>query len=136
AHGGTVTPTSTLSTPSATTTLSSTTPTTQAEATAREHAAAASASKSQAASHPGSPATGTPTTRLDAATRALNSHKVLAMLFYSPSAPDDQAVRQELRSVPTAGGRVVKLAVPLSELSRYPVVTTQVPVYESPTLVI
>ena len=34
------------------------------------------------------------------------------------------------------GSAVVKLAVPLSELARYPVVTTQVPVSESPTLVL
>ena len=68
--------------------------------------------------------------------RALRSGKALALLFYSPSSPDDQAVRQELQSIPVAGGRVVKLAIPISELSNYPVVTTQVPVNESPTLVL
>ena len=34
------------------------------------------------------------------------------------------------------GGRVVKLAVPLAELTRYPVITRQVPISGSPTLVL
>ena len=62
--------------------------------------------------------------------------KVLALLFYNPSAADDQAVRQELAAVPSHGGRVFKLAIPLAELSSYAQVTNQVPVNISPTLVI
>ncbi len=31
---------------------------------------------------------------------------------------------------------VVKLAIPIGELTRYPVITTQVPVTQSPTLVL
>ena len=61
---------------------------------------------------------------------------MLALLFYNPTAADDQAVRHELGSVPVHSGRVVKLAVPLGELSRYTVVTNQVPVNQSPTLVL
>jgi hypothetical protein len=68
--------------------------------------------------------------------RALASHRVLAILFFNPAAADDRAVKQELASVPTRGSKVVKLAVPLSELSRYGVVTNQVQVNESPTLVL
>ncbi len=68
--------------------------------------------------------------------RALASGKVLALLFYNPAGADDQAVRQELSAVPTHSGKVVKLAVPISQLASYPVVTSQVPVMSSPTLVL
>lgn len=78
----------------------------------------------------------TPAERRNVVDRALAAHKVLALLFYNPAAPDDQAVRHELSSIPTSGGRVVKLAVPLSELAHYPVITNQVLVQTSPTLVI
>jgi hypothetical protein len=68
--------------------------------------------------------------------RALASRKVLALLFLNSAAPDDQAVKQELAAVPTHSGRVVKLALPLSQLASYAVVTGQVPVTVSPTLVL
>jgi hypothetical protein len=74
--------------------------------------------------------------RLGTVSRALSSGKVLALLFYNPAAADDQAVRHELDSVPLHGGRVAKLAIPLSELAGYAVVTNQVPVNLSPTLVV
>jgi hypothetical protein len=74
--------------------------------------------------------------RLDVVTRALDAKHVVAMLFYNPAATDDRAVKQELATVPSHGKRVVKLAVPISELARYTVVTNQVPVNESPTLVL
>ncbi len=76
------------------------------------------------------------THRLNVVTRALDAHKVLALLFYNPAATDDRAVKRELASVSTHGHRVVKLAIPISELARYPVVTTQVQLNESPTLVL
>jgi hypothetical protein len=66
----------------------------------------------------------------------LNRHKVLAILFFNPAAADDQAVKHELGEVPVRGGKVVKLALPLSELTHYPVITNQVEVTESPTLVL
>jgi hypothetical protein len=78
----------------------------------------------------------TATQRLNLVDRALATHKVLALLFYNPAASDDQAVKQELTTVPTSGGRVVKLAIPLAELANYPLVTTQVLIQSSPTLVI
>jgi hypothetical protein len=74
--------------------------------------------------------------RLDVVGRALKANKVVALLFYNPLAADDKAVKAELALVPVHGGRVVKLAVPLSELARYTVVTNQVPVSVSPTLVL
>jgi hypothetical protein len=90
---------------------------------------------------PASPAparvTSAPTTqRLNIVQRALAQHKVIALLFYNPSGADDKAVKQELAAISTHGGRVVKLAAPLSELARYTVVTAQVPVNSSPTLVL
>lgn len=66
----------------------------------------------------------------------LTRHKVVAILFFNPAAADDRAVKHELDEVPARGGKVVKLAVPLSELTRYPVITNQVQVTESPTLVL
>jgi hypothetical protein len=74
--------------------------------------------------------------RLDVVGRALKANKVVALLFYNPRAADDKAVKAELAVVPVHGGRVVKLAVPLTELARYTVVTNQVPVSVSPTLVL
>lgn len=74
--------------------------------------------------------------RLNVVTRALARDKVLALLFYNPAGADDRAVKRELAAVPGHHGRVVRLAVPISELSRYPVVTAQVPVIQSPTLVL
>jgi hypothetical protein len=79
---------------------------------------------------------GTPATRLSTVQTALRKHKVLAMLFYNPAAADDQAVKQELATVPTHRGRVVKLTIPLGEIANYTAVTEQVPVNFSPTLVL
>jgi len=67
---------------------------------------------------------------------ALNDHKVLALLFYNPAAPDDQAVKQELTAVSAHGGQVVKLAIPLNQAANFTAVTQQVPVNFSPTLVL
>lgn len=78
----------------------------------------------------------TPAQRADAVARALAAGKVLALLYYNPASFDDRAVRGELAAVPSSAGKVFKLAVPISELARYPVVTNQVPVNISPTLVI
>jgi hypothetical protein len=74
--------------------------------------------------------------RFNVVTTALREHKVIAILFYNPAGADDQAVRHELSSIPTYKGRVVKLTVPISELSRYTAITTQVMVSTTPTLVL
>lgn len=74
--------------------------------------------------------------RLDLVSRGLAAGRVLALLFYNPAAADDRAVRQELARIPPHGSRVVKLAVPLDELARYAAITSQVPVNQSPTLVL
>jgi hypothetical protein len=67
---------------------------------------------------------------------ALRAHRVLALLFYNPAAPDDRAIRQELAGVATHGGRVFKLAIPLNEIGRYTSITEELPVNLSPTLVL
>ncbi len=82
------------------------------------------------------PAPVTSTSRLQLVQQALRSGKVLALLFYNGAAADDRAVKQELAAVPGHGRRVVKLAIPISELARYTVVTNQVQVSTAPTLVI
>ncbi len=78
----------------------------------------------------------TAASRINAVTRALKANKTIALLFYNSAAADDRAVRQELAAVPAHGSRVLKLAVPLAELAHYAVVTDQVTVNASPTLVL
>jgi hypothetical protein len=68
--------------------------------------------------------------------QALRDDKVLALLFYNPSAPDDRAVDTELSVIPSQGGKVVKLAVPLQQLGTYSSLLNQVPINFSPTLIL
>lgn len=67
---------------------------------------------------------------------AFAQRDVVAVLFYNPAAADDLAMKQELRSVPGAGGQVVKLAVPVSELTQFKAITAQIPIVTAPTLII
>ena len=67
---------------------------------------------------------------------AISDHKVLAVLFYNPAAADDQVMKSELAALSTHGGKVVKLAVPVAELTKFGMVTQQVPVVTAPTLVL
>jgi hypothetical protein len=71
-----------------------------------------------------------------AVAHALATHKVVALLFYNPAATDDKAIKQELATVPTRAGKVVKMSVQVSRLAKYSLVTNQVPVQVSPTLVL
>lgn len=71
-----------------------------------------------------------------AVVHALATHKVVALLFYNPAATDDKAVKQELATVPTHAGKVVKMSVQVNRLAKYSMVTNQVPVQVSPTLVL
>ncbi len=75
-------------------------------------------------------------TRLASVEHALRSHRVVALLFYNPGAPDDRAVHQELAGVPIHGGRVFKLAIPVGEIRSYTSITEQLSVNLSPTLVL
>jgi hypothetical protein len=74
--------------------------------------------------------------RSAAVQRALATHRVLALLFYNPAGADDRALRQELGAVPTHGGKVFTLAIPLNEMQGYLAITSRVPVNVSPTLVL
>ena len=106
-------------------TRASTSSKTSSKASSRTHTAKAA-----------TPRLATTAERVNAVQRALADHKVLALLVYNPAAADDRAVKQELGTIPTRGGRVVKVAVPVSEIAAYPVVTNQVLISSSPTLVI
>jgi hypothetical protein len=126
-------------------TPSSAAPTPSTVAATRSTAAATPSTKTRStattATHPRAthkPATHTTGAvgRLSVVQRALRAHKALALLFYNPSAADDQAVKQELAAVPNHHGKVVKLTIPLTELPNYTAVTDQVPVNFSPTLVV
>lgn len=108
----------------------------RSHAAAGHNTAAHSRTRHAARSHPRPSTPTTPAARLRVVQKALDAHKVVAMLFYNPSAPDDDAVKAELASVPTRAGRVVKLEIPLPELPSYTSVISQVPVNFSPTLVI
>jgi len=103
---------------------------------AHASATSASAAKAKPVAKPAVKHTVSPQQRQSLIENGLNHHKVLAILFFNPAAADDQAVKHELDEIPAQGGKVVKLAVPLSELTRYPVITNQVQVTESPTLVL
>ncbi len=74
--------------------------------------------------------------QLAVVTRALQQHKVLALLVYNPAAADDREVNSELKSIPTRGGKVVKLSVPVQSLGSFSSLLNEVPVNFSPTLVL
>jgi hypothetical protein len=93
-------------------------------------------SKAKPAATPAVKHTVSPQQRQALIANGLHHHKVLAILFFNPAAADDQAVKHELAEIPARGGKVIKLAVPLSEITRYPVITSQVQVTEAPTLVL
>jgi hypothetical protein len=67
---------------------------------------------------------------------ALKSGKVLALLLYNPAGSDDRADLGALGHVATHGNSVVKLAAPISMISKLAAVTTNVQVTTSPTLLI
>ncbi len=119
--------------------------TSSSAASAQSAAGSATSSSSASQAHPAtSSQTGAQTgvhspaaaTRFGTVQHAVAAHKVVAMLFYNPAAADDRAVKQELSSIPTHRGLVVKLTIPLSEAASYTGVTQQVPVNFSPTLVL
>jgi len=98
-------------------------------------ARAAQAARPRPVAHP-APARKPAETRLASVEHAIRSHRVVALLFYNPGAPDDRAVHQELAGVPTHGGRVFKLAIPVGEIRSYTSITEQLSVNLSPTLVL
>jgi hypothetical protein len=95
-----------------------------------------SSSKTKASSSVTPVPQATPASELSMIKAALTDHKAVALLFYNPAAADDQAVKQEMSSVPTHRGQVVKLEVPANEAGNFTSVTQQVPVNLTPTLVL
>jgi hypothetical protein len=74
--------------------------------------------------------------QVTAVENAIRDHEVLAVLFYNPAAADDQSMVKELAAVPMQHGQLVRVAVPVSELTQFAAITTKVPVVTSPTLII
>jgi hypothetical protein len=133
--------TSPTTTPAAT---APTTPLAKHHSPANQHPAAGGASTiASAASASGTVASVPPAARahprltgIALVSQALDQHRVLALLFYNPAAADDRAVNSEMSLIPTQGGKVVKLAVPLNDLGAYASLLNQIPVNFSPTLVL
>jgi hypothetical protein len=67
---------------------------------------------------------------------AIRDGKVVAILFYNDAAADDRAVKNELAAIPTHGGQVVKVAVPVSQLIQFSSLTQTVDVNTAPELVL
>ncbi len=74
--------------------------------------------------------------RLAVVHRALRAGRVLVIAFYNPASSSGKAVREEVGDVHGRRGRVVRVAAPIRELSRYPLITRQVQIVASPTVVI
>jgi hypothetical protein len=116
-----------------TATVANATPATKPAASAKPAAHAKTPAK-PASAKPAAKTLSTPQ-QVSLIKNAIADHKVVAVLFYNPAASDDQAMAKELASVPTHGGKVVKLAAPVSELTSFGMITQQVPVVTAPTLV-
>jgi hypothetical protein len=143
ADGAPVTSTPSSNTPSATTPATTAPKATTSTATKAHTTAAAGATKATKVTTAPKVTTTTKAAGVSAATRRVNSvtsalhaHKVVALLFYNGAAADDQAVETELAAASVNKAQVVKLEVPVTELSRYPFITNQVQVNSSPTLVL
>jgi hypothetical protein len=108
-----------------------------AKSTAKAAPAAKAQTSDKAKSTPAAKATPLPPAQgVQAIRDAISAGKVVAVLFYNDAAADDRAVKTELAAVSTHGGNVVKLAVPVSQLTKYSIITQQIPVVTAPTLVL
>lgn len=143
--GGTPTPSAppTTSQSASPTAATPTTPASSAKPAAPVHKAPAHAASSAATAPTGHAATApvltlphSRPTPIQVVTHALQDHRVLALLVYNPAAADDRAVASELKSIPTHGGKVVKLSVPVQQLGSFSSLLNEVPVNFSPTLVL
>lgn len=101
-----------------------------------EPAQSAEAAKAAHAAKPTTAAAPSAAAEVAIVRSAIADHKVLAVLFYNPAAADDQAMKSELAALPSRGATVVRVAVPVAELSKFGMVTQQVPVVTAPTLVL
>jgi hypothetical protein len=103
---------------------------------AEPHAGRASAKRQAASGHAATRALGPTGSGGPAAVdSALRAGHVVALVFYNPASADDQAVRAELDSIPSSP-RLLRLAVPISQVADYPAISLSVPIQSTPTLVI
>jgi cytoskeletal protein RodZ len=142
---GAPTATTSATTPAATTSIPQ--PATKAKAATATTAKAATATTAKAATATtakAAPATKPATqSAAESATAsaktvgtAIRAGKVVAILFYNDAAADDRAVKTELAAIPTHGGQVVKVAVPVSQLIQFSSLTQTVDVNTAPELVL
>ncbi len=111
-------------------------PTKTATATAANAAPVTKAKTAAKAAPAAKPAAVSTADQVTTVQDAIRDHKVLAVLFYNPAGSDDQSMVKELAAVKAHGLPIVKVAVPLSALTQFGMITTQVSVVTSPTLVI
>jgi hypothetical protein len=126
-------PTSTVKAPAATTPTAAPAKTAPATKPATTAAVQPAKAKSAATAKSSTQSAAAEVKSLDT---AVNDHKVVVVLFYNGAAADDQAMKHELAAVPAHHGEVAKFAVPVSELTQFQAVTSQVPVVTAPTLVV
>jgi hypothetical protein len=67
---------------------------------------------------------------------AIDERKVLVLLFWTPGAADDRAVRRELDAVDRHAGRVVVHSAPVNRIARYQKITRGAEVAQSPTVLV
>ena len=67
---------------------------------------------------------------------ALDDKKVVVLLFWSPKAPEDRAVRGSLRVVNRHRGKVLTHATHISNIAAYGQITRAADVEQSPTVVV
>jgi hypothetical protein len=130
------TPAPTPATPAKATPTAKATAATPAKATTTAKATPAAKAAPATNAHAAGPATPLAGSDTSTVQNAVRAGKVVAVLFYNPAAADDQAMKHELAAIPTHGGAVVKLAVPVSRLTQFGMITQQVPVVTAPTLVL
>jgi hypothetical protein len=142
---GAPTATTSASTPSTATTPATTTPATTIPAktaakTVTKAAAAKTVTKAAAATPVAKPtiqsAKATAAAAVQTVGAAIRAGNVVAILCYNDAAADDRAMKTELAAIPTHGGQVVKVAVPVSQLIQFSSLTQTVDVNTAPELVV
>jgi hypothetical protein len=68
--------------------------------------------------------------------RALERHKVVALLFWSPKASEDRAVRKALAGIDRHDGKVLAHATHIKRIAAYQQITRGANVEQSPTIVV
>jgi hypothetical protein len=106
-----------------------------APATTLHHVAKAATTHPSVATTSAKPNSGPPVSQ-KSVLAAISAHRVVALLFYNPAAPDDTAVRHELAGISGDRGQVAKFTVPVTQLSHFGALTAKVPVNATPTLIV